>query len=83
MHFYRVKVFSEPRGPWRPSLRLARLDAIELAVGAFDEDRRFYLSAGADIEAIHEYEFSRTGGERPASSTRTRGPAPLRVRARA
>lgn len=83
MHFYRIVMFGKPEGPWRRSTRLARLDAIEKGVGSFDEDRRFWLSAGAEIESIHEYELTRTDAARPAWNTRIPGQGSSLARARA
>lgn len=65
--FYRVVVFGEIKGPWRPSKRLARMDAIELGVGEFDEWGKFFVDATAEIEWKHEYEFMRSGEAHPAS----------------
>ena len=52
--FYRITAFGKPRGPWRATKRLARFDAVEMQLGSFDEEGRFFLDAIAGLEWIHE-----------------------------
>lgn len=85
MLLYRVTVFGEPKGPWRRSKRQAERDAAELGLGAYDDTKRFYLSAPADFAWIHENELSRQSiaAAHPASNMRTPCLEPLQVRRRA
>ncbi|TVV75573.1 hypothetical protein FOY91_06850 [Sphingomonas solaris] len=47
---YRVVVFGQPRGPWRPTRTQAHRDAIELDLGSYDEKGQFYVTVPGDIE---------------------------------
>lgn len=47
---YRVMVLGRPRGPWRSDRAQARRDAIEIEVGEYDADGRFWLSVPGEIE---------------------------------
>jgi hypothetical protein len=48
---YRVRVFNDPRGPWRETPGAAKDDAIRLGLAAYDESRReWYLPVPASIE---------------------------------
>lgn len=76
--YYRVCSFGKPLAPWRPTQRLARLDAVELGVGEFDEWGKFYLSAGSELAWVHENEIrKRALADRyPSGCRNTRDPAP-------
>lgn len=78
--FYRITAFGQPRGPWRTSKQSVRRDAIEAGLGAYDEDRRFFLDAIANIQTVHENELIRSGVEYPGSCMKKRDPKPLLVR---
>lgn len=71
MLLYRVTLFGNPQAPWRRSKKRAEADAIELGLGSRDDRGRVYLSPGADLAWVHEYEMARLASAHPASNTRT------------
>lgn len=54
MLLYRVRMFGQPKAPWRRVKRLAEQDALDLGLGSFDEWGKFFVSAPAEIEEVHE-----------------------------
>lgn len=66
--FYRASAFGVAHGPWRGSKRKAEQDALAAELGSYDEWGKFYLSAGAEIEWIHENELRKSAAARPSLS---------------
>lgn len=54
MLYYRVRMFGEAKGPWRPLKRQAEHDALELGLGDYDEWGDFFVSVPGEIEEVHE-----------------------------
>lgn len=60
MLLYRLRVFGEPKAPWRRVKTQAQQDAIELGLGSFDEWGKFFVAVPGDIEELHERFVSAT-----------------------
>lgn len=60
MLLYRVRVFGEPKAPWRRAKKQAQQDALDLGLGSFDEWGKFFVSVPGEIEEVHERFVSET-----------------------
>lgn len=72
--WYRVEMFGEPKAPWRPTKKQAERDASNLCLGEYDDWGKFYVTAPASIEWVHENNLRRDGAGCHASCTRTPSP---------
>lgn len=56
VRWYRVMSLGKPRGLWRDDRELARKDAIELGLGAYDEWGQWFDIVPGGIEAVFAIE---------------------------
>ncbi|MBB4856985.1 hypothetical protein HNO88_000282 [Novosphingobium chloroacetimidivorans] len=47
---FRVELFGRPLAPIRDNIDEAQQDAVRLKMGDFDEDGRFYLDVGVELQ---------------------------------
>ncbi len=75
MLLYRVRMFGEPKAPWRRVKKQAQQDALELGLGSFDEWGKFFVSVPGEIEELHERFVTEGGAVNPRRASCTSTPA--------